>query len=333
MKKTGKWFVLLAALVLPGLCRPALAGDSDPVFQFEFAQNHSLVYGVVVTEKNMTDINGVVQGRTQSSITRTTSESHCKVRLTPRKKNPDGTWLVRYEPFDYTVTLDSYSPKGHTITSLYNGLEVKGTQNGIVTIDTIKDIGMQQAIPFKQTLYPQMLSGFMNLTSTGKVAGLGGDLPFVDFWTSQLKLRSGLFGLLFNGEPVAPGASWDETLALKNSQGLKFGDGGLVETNTYSRSGKSDADTATIYLTAALDCKNIPASMDQLGQNTAINISEMSSQRNGTFEFDYGAGKLIDASSTMSFRCSMDTLVQGSSMNVTVDVDNDTKITLLPEEK
>jgi hypothetical protein len=334
MKTTaGKWFLLSIALVMPAVCPRARAGDADPVLKFDFVKNHPLVYAVDSTEKNMTDINGIVQGRTQSSITRTTSESHCKIRLTPEKKNADGSWHVRYEPLDFTVSVDAYSPRGHAITSLCNGLEVKGTQNGIVTIDTTKEIGIQQAQGFKQTLYPQLLSGYLDIAPSGKVVSLGGDLPFVDFWTSQLKMHFGFFDLLLSDQPVAPGGTWDETLSLKNSQGLKFGDEGLVETNTFSRAGKDDGGTTTLFASVSLDQKDVPASMDQLGENTALNISEMSIHKNDTFGFDVNAGKLINSSDTSSFRCTLDALVQGSSMSVTIDVDATRKITLLPEQE
>jgi hypothetical protein len=329
----GKWFMgWVAAAMLGADAR----GQDAQVFKFDFAQNHPLVYSVEISDKTINDRSGVVQGRTQSSINRTTVLTRYKFRLTPQKKNKDGTWQVRYTPYDFTYSFDAYGPNGQAVTSLQDGLQVKGTQNGIVVVDTTREIGMAQANTFKQSLLPKLLSGSMDFESSGRVARWDGDLPFIDYWTNQMKLQIGFFGIVFSGQAIAPGATWDETLTLKNLQGLKLGEGGLVETNAFKRPlgpSSDDAATATIESSMAWHGRDLPANFDQMGQNTALNISEFNHNRSGKCQFDFVHGRLLGGTNFVTGHAQMEMLVQGNTMNLTVDSETSTTLKLLPDEQ
>jgi hypothetical protein len=94
----------------------------------------------------------------QTVTSKSAVEIRYKFRLTETGQEKNGCATVRYEPFGYEADCDSTGAAGHFVTTI-RGLNVKSTQNGIVIIDTDKDIGMVQAKPLKNDAVPLLLSG------------------------------------------------------------------------------------------------------------------------------------------------------------------------------
>jgi hypothetical protein len=321
----------LVALIGVGLLAFCVSSRADQAFRFNFELNHPLVYSVESKVKTFMDRTGQVQGRSQNSLTKTTIEEHYKIKLTPLKKSKDGTWTVRYEPLDFNQDKDVLGASGHLVTSLH-GLEMKGTQNGIVVIDTAKDIGEIQAKALKREIYPEMLSGYMDFNPDGQISKVDGDLPFIDYWTHKLKLRVGFFDITFSDHAVASGVAWTKNLILKDLDGMKLGDGGLVETNIYTRElipVSTNNSIVSIDCSVASNWKDIMGSIEQLGQSTTLNISELNHNNSGKIQFNSARGCILNISSEGKIHISADLLIQGNSVSTTVDIQDDTKYELL----
>jgi hypothetical protein len=258
-------------------------------------------------------------------------ETHLKMKLTPVKKAADGTWTLQYQPSDFQDDMRSDSSTSHVVTS-FHGLDVKSTQNGIVVVDTSKDIGMTEAKALKQAVYAKMLSGYFDLKPNGEVAKVDGDLPFMDFWNESLKFQVGFFDVTFPAESVAPGGAWNISRALKNLQGLKLGDAGLMETNVFTLKGSAGGGhTETITASMIVAAKDLTGSTESAGQNSSLDISEFNHDKNGTFEFDTAAGCMTRGTEDELVKTSMNALVQGHTVTVRMDVRNTTKFELQKE--
>jgi hypothetical protein len=136
-----KYFAIKIGIGLLAFC---VSSSADQAFSFNFEPNHPLVYSVESKNKTILDRSGEVQGRSMNSLTKMTVEERYKIRLTPLKKNGDGTWTVRYETFDFNQDKDVFGSNGNLLTSLH-GLEIKGTQNGIVVIDSPEQLPVVQS--------------------------------------------------------------------------------------------------------------------------------------------------------------------------------------------
>jgi hypothetical protein len=308
--------------------------NADQTFRFNFELNHSLIYSIESKEKTIKDSNGQIQGRSQSSLTRGTIEERYKIKLTPIKKLKDGTWVVHYEPLDFNQNKDVFDSSGEMVASLH-GLEMKATQNGIIVIDTAKAIGEIQGAKLKQEIYPKMLSGYFDFSPAGQIVKIDGDLPFIDYWTHELKLRIGFFDITFPEHSLADGGTWTENLIVNDFNGLKFGDDGLIETNVYScklNSNFTNNVVISIDCSVASNWKDIMGTLEQLGQSTTLNISEFDHNSSSKIQFDSMRGCILTFSETGTLHISMDMLIQGNSVNMTVDSQKDTEIELLPSD-
>jgi hypothetical protein len=305
---------------------------ADQTLKFNFETGHPFVYSIEAQIKTITDRSGQVQGRSQSSLTKLSTTKKYKLRFVPQKKNKDGTWTVRIEPFDYYLDKDLTGQSGHITTSLHD-LSVRGTQNGIIIMDTDKGVGVAQSRLAKQEAFSELLSGTLDFTPTGKVVRMGGDLPFVDFWTNHLELQLGFFNILLPEKSVAPGGSWQENLNLSDLEGLKLTDG-LIETNVFTLSPTQVAPgdtTVSIDRLVAADWKDITGSVDSMGQSTMLNISELKHDESGKIGFDTAHGRIVKLSDEENVHMVMSMLVQGNSITSTIDLNSTIKIELLPD--
>ena len=305
------------------------AGASGPL-QFKFELNKPIVYSAVSTTRTVTDRTVQMETGAKSVGTTNAGEFRFKLRLTPIRKSAEGVWTLHYEPFDFQEDVETFANGGHFTTAI-KGLEVKSTQNGITVVDTAKGVGLAQAKPLKQGTYVRMLSGNFEFEPSGLVSKVDGDLPFIDYWSENIKNQMGLFDISFASEPVPAGGTWTKNLVVKDLEGIKLGESGLVETNTYVRQDGTGTANHLIPITVSMTIspKNIFGSMDNMGQNTTLNISEFTHQKTGKFLFDSEAGCLNSGDEEEARRLVIDMLSQGHTVTVTTELSIHSKFDLL----
>jgi hypothetical protein len=320
---------LLGAGLLPA-AGAANAGAAQ-LLQFKFELNHPLVLSAESTTETKTERSVQLETGAKSAATTNSMVNRYKLRLTPVKKSADGVWTLHYEPFDFEEDLEASGSGGHVTTTIH-GLEVRSTQNGIVVVDTSKGVGLAQAKAAKQGAYARMVSGNFDFQPVGTITKLEGDLPFVDYWTENIRYQVGFFDILFPTDAVSAGGSWTKVLDVKDLEGIKLGEAGIMETNTFTWQANPVATNHLIPITVtmAAEPKNIFGSMDSMGQNTALNISQFSHQKSGNYLFDPDAGFLNSGDETETLKMSMDMLVQGHTMTVSTELTIHSKFDLLP---
>ena len=93
--------------------------DDRQLFAFEFQTNQPLVYAFWLKTRTVTDNN--IGGK--PSLTKNTTETRCKVRLTGFRKNADGTTSVHFKPYHIEDDVDIVGPN-HVVTQV-RGLKIK----------------------------------------------------------------------------------------------------------------------------------------------------------------------------------------------------------------
>lgn len=318
--------VALFCLLTIGTCTQATADDSQ-LFAFKFQTNQPLVYAVSLKFRTVTDSN--IGGK--NSLVSNTREIRYKVQLTGYKKNPDGTTLVYFKPYDFAEDMDNVG-LSHVVTQI-RGLKIKSQQNGIVIIDTENNVGMGQANTSKISVYPNLLSGYFNFDPTGRTLKFEGDLPFIDYWTDMLKVRIGFFWIFFPDHPVGIQEAWTENISMIHSGGVAL-DNPPTFTNTFTRGLNLTTNgnpIATFDMTSADHLKNISGYSDQNGQKSRLNISQYDHNLFGTYHFDQKRGVLLDANTTETADISIDMLVQGNSATSHMNSKMETQINLITE--
>jgi hypothetical protein len=322
-------FALATALVSQGV----RADDNAPQkLQFNFELNHPLVYSLDSMVRMVTDRSLETDSGNRSVVTTNLVETRLKIKLTPVKKGSDGTWTILYQPSDFENEVRADANNSRMVTSM-RGLEVKSTQDGILVVDTSKDMGMAQAKALKQAVYTKMLSGYFDFKPDGEVAAVNGDLPFVDYWNETLKFQMGFFDTTFPADAVAVGGTWSLNRTMKNLQGLKLGAGGIVETNVFTRKGVSSAGGhfETIASRMTVTAKDLTGSMESGGQSSSLDISQFNHEKDGTFEFDTSAGCMTGGNEDEQTKTAMSALMQGHTVTVHLDIHSTTKFELEKE--
>jgi hypothetical protein len=318
------WMILLAAPAAH-----ASDGSAGQSFRFKFELNHPLIFSADAATQTLTDRTMQLDTGNKSTLTKNSVETRYKLKLTPVKQAKDGTWTLHYEPYDFEEDMNMTANDGHLTTSI-RGLEVKSTQNGILVVDSAKGVGIAQAKSLKQAVYAKMLSGYFEFTPAGVIAKVDGDLPFIDFWNESIKYQVGFFDLVFPAGPVPPGGSWTTNMAVKDLEGIKLGDDGITETNVFARGDTASTNQLVPFtITVAVNERNLMGSMDALGQNTMLNITEFNHNKSGTLLFDPAAGCLTTGTEDESIKLAMGMLVQGHTMTVTTDMHITSKFELL----
>jgi len=316
--------ICLWALV--AVAPPAAAADKQ-LFAFKFSTNQPLVYAVTIKSRTVADNN--IAGKT--SLVKNSSELRYKMRLTGWRKNADGTMTVLYKPFEVEQDLDVFGTS-HVVTQI-RGLKIRSLQNGIVVIDTEKNVGMAQVKSIKTGIYPAMLSGYFDFEPTGRAKKYEGDLPFIDHWTDTLKQDIGFFHIVFPDHPVAVREEWTQNTTMISSGGATLADP-LTTTNTFARDldlMSNGIPVAVFGMTSANHLQNLSGYFEQMGQKSSLNISQFDHNAFGTFHFDPKQGVLLDAKTTDTGAISMEMLVQGNTATSHVDIQVDAQMTLLTE--
>ena len=304
--------------------------DASQIFKFKFELNKPLVYAL---ESKYRSVNDASAG-TRNSLTRTSTETRYKIRLTAVSTNEDGTTTVYYEPYDFEQDVESVGASGRNTISA-RGLNIISKQNDIVVVDTSKEIGMSQAKNLKLPIYPSLLSGYFDLDSAGNVKKLDGDLPFIDYWQGNLKFQLSFFQIIFPTNTVAIRDSWTNYLALKNAGGVVFNGDGIVQPHVFTRELDSSANSGT---NASIACfslyesdsyQNFGGYLDQFGQKTSIAIPDHTESMNATFHFDQKLGRLVDMKKTSKTHDSFNMMVQGNASNGNNDADGENSVNLI----
>ena len=298
-----------------------VATNSTPgqFFKFKFELNKPLVYSVEIKTRMVSD--------SRSSLTRNSTESRYKIRLTAVSTNQDGTTTIYYEPFDYEQDVEIIGTSGRINTS-YRGLNVINKQSDIVTIDTAKGIGLSEGKSLKIGLYPFLLSGYMDFNPAGVVTKLDGNLPFIDHW--QGKNESGFFHIIFPTNTISFWDSWTNYIAFKSNIGLVINGDNIIQANVFARgldSTTSNSPVACFNLYASDIRQNMTGYIEQAGQRTSMAIPERTEYVNATFHFDQKLGRLIDMHKTDKMTDTGSMMYQGNS--VTIHHSSDVEISML----
>jgi len=257
-----------------------------------------------------------------------------RVTLTPTADPKEGITTMRLEPSNIEGDWDITSPGGHMVISL-RGSDMKGTQNGVVVIDTAKDIGAAQAQELKKEILPLYLSGQVDLDTRGNIKQFRGDIPFVEFWTDALASQEGFFGIIFPERAIAVGDTWQESLSLKKMGQVKLEGDGLRCTVTFTRQPNvvvQGRSLSVFNLSAPFAHKNLTGSMEQMGQITRLNISKFDRRATGTYRFDPEKGVLTDGTMKADANASMNALVQGQALTMGLQMEMDMRVNLLSEK-
>jgi len=312
---------------------------SGETFGFAFGKE-PLVYSVRQRVETKTSLYGPPSYSTgtpyansrPTSGTKTIADIRYKYRLTGLG-NWKGLAIVRYEPFEYEANFDATGAAGHFLTTMH-GLSVKSTQNGIVIIDTDKEIGAAQSKAYKNDAIPLLLSGLLNMNDLGQIKGTRGDLPFMDVWQQMEKTQIGLFGFQLPGHPVTNGETWEVIVPMKGAGSIKFDGETLNHTNYFSLvedAADNDPSVATFKMSAPMHCRDLSASMEERGQNTHADLSDFEIRAFGMIHFDKKRHVFLDADINKTASISMTTLVQGRAVSASTEVNTETEINLLPE--
>jgi hypothetical protein len=311
------------------------ASDSDAAqaFKFNFATDKPLVYSVKIVTRQMNDSTI----GTRSSLTRNTVETRYKFRLIRAAgAQTNGTMSVYFHPFDFEQDIDNVSQQGHGTIAI-RGLNILVKQDGIVVVDTENNIGFTQARTMKQIAYPSMLSGYMHFDATGSVKTLGGDPPFIDTWTENLKNIVGLFYIVFPTNALAVRDTWTNILTLKSVNGTVFNGDGMSRPFVFDREldspptgGGNTAPAPCFKCYEVLNLTDYGGYFEQNGQRTSIAIPESSESSEATFHFDPQLGCVTDVKMTSKTQSTTKAVVQNSSNVAHINMDSDITIKLLP---
>jgi hypothetical protein len=296
-------------------------------FKFRFDRNKPLVYAIDFKSRTVNDNSS----GSRSSLTRTSTESHCKIRLTPVSTNQNGTTRVYYEPFEYAQDVEIVGASGRVNTST-RGLDIVSKQNDIVVVDTTKGIGMSQAKNLKYSVYPLLVSGYFDFDSAGNVKKLDGDLPFIDLWQENLKFTVGFFHIVFPTNSIALRDSWTNHLTIKSCGGVTFNSDGIIQAHVFAReldSTMSNTSVACFSLYESDNHQKLGGSIEQSGQRTSVVIPELTVSINATFHFDQKLGRLIDMKRTEKFANSVSMMIQGNSATGNTDMEIERSIKLI----
>jgi hypothetical protein len=305
----------------------AVSKGGEASFLFKFETNHPLIYSIETKINTDTSMNSGLQ----NIGTHSTVDVRFKAKLTATEKAHNGITTVHYEPYDVEVNTDVINSSGH-IKVVQKGMQVKGTQNGIVLFDTTKNMGMSQAKKFKNEMLPVFLSGYMDFDPFGGIREFHGDLPFIDFWNDAMKSQIGFFGIVFPERRLAVGDSWQKIIPLTSLGPVKLDGDGVLCTNTFTR--ELDFSTNGVTLanfneSAPLNDQDLTGYLEQLGQNVAVNLSNLERDASGTLCFDQKHGDLSESSTTGSASFVMATIIEGRSVTGHVNIQVDMHLKLL----
>lgn len=315
-----RFALILCSLWSANAFSEVVTNSSLNLFKFKFELNKPLVYTVEIKTRIVSD--------SRSSLTRNSTESRYKIRLTAISTNQDGTTTVYYGPFDYEQDVEIIGASGRINTS-YRGLNVINKQNDIVTIDTVKGVGLSEAKSLKMGLYPFLLSGYMDFNPAGVVTKLDGNLPFIDHWQARNEAIVGFFNIAFPTNTISVWDSWTNYIAFKSNTGLVINGDDIIQANVFTRgldSTTSNSSVACFNLCESDIHQDLTGYIEQSGQRTSIAIPERTEHVNATFHFDQKLGRLIDMHKIDKMTASTSMMYQGNS--VTSHVSSDVEISM-----
>jgi len=335
MKRSMRFYSLTVVLLCMFIGASQAQQTSRPIaaqrFAFKYEAGRPLAYAMGMKMSMDMDMKVGTENVNMKMI----FDLRYRVTLTPTADPEDGITAMRLEPSNIEGDWDITGPGGHIVMSL-RGADMKGTQEGVVVIDTAKDVGVDQAQEFKKELLPLYLSGQVELDSRGNVKQFRGDLPFVEFWTDALASQGGFWGLVFPEQPIAVGATWKDALFIKKMGQVKLEGKGLQCALTFTRQPDVVAQgrsLAAFNLSAPFTHKDLTGTMEQMGQITRLNISNLDRNASGTFRFDIARGVLTDGAMKADGNASMNALVQGQALTMDLQVEMDMRVNLLSENK
>lgn len=299
-------------------------------FLFKYETGHSFAYSIGMKM----GMNMGIKVSTETIDMKMTVDARYWITFTPTADPKHGVTTMRMEPSNIETDWDITGPGGHIVMSL-RGTEVKGTQNGIVIIDTKQNIGVAQAQELKKEILPLYLSGEVDVDDRGNVRQFRGDVPFVEFWTNELSsLGEGLFGIIFPDREVAVGDTWQVSSCLKKIGQLKLEGKGLCYTETFTREPDEIVQNngITVFkLSASFTHKNLTGFIEQMGQRMRFNILQFDRIATGKIRFDQNQGLLLDSTIKVEGNGLMNMVVEGQTAIVDLKMDGDMRIALIPE--
>lgn len=288
-----------------------------------------MIYAVEI--KNAEKRDTQVGARTSSK--QSTVDTRYDIRLTAVQTNEDGSLSVYFEPFDFQQEVHTLGPGGQTDMTTSN-LTIVSKQNGIVMVDTGKGIGLATAQNLKLSVYPRLMSGYMNFEPSGLIKGFDGDLPFVDHWQQLLNYTSNIFYIAFPARPIAVGEAWTNYYNLKSAGPANLDGQGVIQPWGYVREADeatTNGSVAAFSLQMADDYKDISGEIDQGGQQTDISIPKYNEDMSGSFEFDQKRGCLVSMTGASRLHFDLNMVVAGNSGEGHNDSAERISLKLLPQ--
>jgi hypothetical protein len=316
------WFAVAAV-------HAAITTDANDglLFQFKFATNKPLIYAVENKTRQMNDS----QVGQRSSLTRTTVDTRYKIRLTAVGTSQGGTTAVYFEPFDFEQDTHIVGPAGQ-MDATTRGLTILTKQNGVVMVDTEKGLGLSQSQNMKQAIYPHLLTGYMDFEPNGHIKNFEGDLPFIDTWQNNLKYNMNLFYVVFPTNTIAVHDTWTNYYSIKTVGPVVFNGDGIVQQWSYVREldqTTTNGPVACFSLYESDDFKDLGGYLDQLGQQTVIDIPKHTESMNAMFQFDQKRGHLISMKKSDSLHEDGNMVVQGNAAESHTESETEISITLI----
>ncbi len=326
----GAMLGVMGILVLPLWAAPAAATARADRFTFKYAPNRPLAYAMGM--KMTLDMD--MKSGAESMTMKMSFDLRYRIKLTPTADTQAGATALRLDPSGIEGDWDITGPGGHIVITL-RGTEMKGTQDGVVIINTAEDIGIEQAQAFKKEIMPLYLSGQVDLDPQGNVKGFRGDVPFVEFWTEAMSSQVGMWGIVFPQRALAVGDTWEEALVLKKMGQIKLEGDGMRCTVTFSRKPDvvaSQKRLAEFSLSAPFSQKNLTGYMEQMGQVTRVNFTKFDRRAAGTIHFDQERGVLTDAVLRADADGSMSFAGQGQTASMELGIEMDMRVNLLSQD-
>ncbi len=262
----------------------------EEVFSFKYEIGQTLSY----LNKLKMDIDMELKSGNENINMKIILNMKYLIKLTPLANLENEITTLKLEPSNIEVNWDIKSP-GVQINISLNDLEMKGTKNGEIFIDTEKGIGVSQAKEFKKEILPLYLSGEVDLDKRGNIVKFRGDPPFVEFWDDISAQEVGFFGIVFPEHKVSVDESWKESITLKRIGEVRLEEKGVECNLKFIRLMDEVTDEkrlAVFEVSSPFIYKDLIGFIDQMGSTLKLNISKLERIAKGKIKFDQEKGLL-----------------------------------------
>lgn len=328
MRKISLTVSLAVAAGITFLGSVLFAGE---MFEFRYEPDRPLNYAMAVGMDMDMDLK--IMGQVINS--KMNFEMRLNLKLTAEGAPVDGVTTLLMNPSKIEGDWVISDPSGGKMVINLRNSEVKGLHNGVLVIDTKNNVGMDIARELKKEITPLYLSGKVDVDAQGNIKQFHGDLPFVDFWSSQLEEQVGLFGIVFPEGPVASDGSWKEEVSFSEMGEIKIKGEALKSDVQFTRGADVTEDgreLAVFSLAAPFTYKNLKGSMTQGLHSIELDIPNFERTADGTIHFDKERGVISKSLTTVDATAEMQAREGAETMGMDMRIKAEISFNLLPEE-